>query len=50
MEGPIKNRQSREKLSTQGKQDEEKQNNICVGHHHTKTNTSDASKTLYMIE
>jgi hypothetical protein len=28
-----------EKLATQGTQDEEKHNTICVGHHYTRTNT-----------
>jgi hypothetical protein len=37
-----------EKLATEGTQDEEKQskrNTICVGHHHTQTNTNNVNNT-----
>jgi len=39
-----------EKLASQGKQDEETQNNkkhntICVGHHYTQTNPNNINKT-----
>ena len=34
-----------EKLATQGTQDKEKHNTICVGHHYTQTNTNNINKT-----
>ena len=38
-----------EKLTTQGTQHEEKQNNtICVGHHYTQTNTN--NRTSFYAE
>jgi len=38
-----------EKLSTQGTQDEEKHNTICVGHHYTETSTNTISKTCALL-
>ena len=34
-----------EKLATQGTQDEEKRNTICVGYHYVQTNTNNTNKT-----
>ena len=34
-----------EKLTTQGTQDEEEDNTICVGHHYTEANTNNINKT-----
>ena len=41
-----------EKLATQGKQDEGKQNKntICVEHHYTQTNTNNVNKTNTLSE
>ena len=36
---------NQEKLATQGTQDEEKHNTICVGHHYMKENSNNVNKT-----
>jgi hypothetical protein len=38
-----------EKLAIQGKQDIEKQNTICDGHHYTQINTYNVNKTWALI-
>ena len=47
-EGAIKNGQSRESGDigyTRRRKTKQKHNTICVGHHHTQTNTNNANKT-----
>jgi len=39
-----------EKLSTQGTQDEEKHNAICVGHHYTQIYTNNVNKTCSLLQ
>ena len=48
IEGAIKNGQSREIGNiryTRQRQTKQKHNTICVGHHHTQTNTNNINKT-----
>ena len=39
-----------EKPVTQGTQDEERHNTVCIGHHYTRTNTNNINKTRVLLQ
>ena len=45
-----KKKDNPEKMATQGTQDEEKHNTICVGHHYTQANTNNVNKTCALLQ
>jgi hypothetical protein len=52
-EGAIKNGQSRETGSigyTRRRKTKQQYNTICVGHHHTQTNTNNANKACSLLQ
>ena len=49
-EGAIKKKDNPEKMATQGTQDKEKYNTICIGHHYMQANTNNVNKTCALLQ